>query len=379
MDYKMDTNGLHKNDMKFFCEKCLHGSNNKRDFVRHLSSTKHLKSYKMDASECTKIPAGSSVINGDPDDYLLPKFSKGINSKKIPAGSSVINDDPNIPSLLYVSKPLSFKKSKKSPEHFQCHCGKKYIYRQGLYKHQKSCEKEKMDKIIPIEESSSQMVTKSIVNDSDVGNLKELVVLLLKENKEIQKNFVDLIPHIQGNNTNSHNTITNNTTNNNQFNINMFLNEHCKNAMNLTDFIDSLPITHETYDHTIENGLTKTITTMITDGLNNMDILERPIHCTDPSRKTMYVKDNDVWEKDTEFNKILLSIRTIALKQRTMINKWQLANQDWTTDENLQTKLTSLVFNSMTDIENDQKECNKIIRAISKNTYLTSQIKDVYK
>jgi hypothetical protein len=236
-----------------------------------------------------------------------------------------------------------------------------------------------MDKIITQDESSSQLVPKSIINDSDVGNLKELVVLLLKENKEIQKNFVDLIPHIQGNNTNSHNTITNNTTNNNQFNINMFLNEHCKNAMNLTDFIDSLPITHETYDHTIENGLTKTITTMITDGLNNMDILERPIHCTDPSRKTMYVKDNDVWEKDIEFNKILLSIKTIALKQRTMINKWQQANQDWTTDENLQTKLTSLVYNSMTDIENDKKECNKIIRAISKNTYLNNQIKDVYK
>ena len=119
MDYKMDTNGLHKFDLKFYCERCLHGSNNKRDFVRHLSSTKHLKSYKMDALECTKIPAGSSVTNGD----------------------------PNIPSLLYVSKPENFKKSKKSPEHFQCHCGKKYIYRQGLYKHQKSCEKEKMDKI----------------------------------------------------------------------------------------------------------------------------------------------------------------------------------------------------------------------------------------
>ena len=59
--------------------------------------------------------------------------------------------------------------------------------------------------------------------------------------------------------------------------------------------------------------------------------------------------------------------------------KWQQANQKWATDENLQTKLTSLVFNSMTDIENDQKECNKIIRAISKNTYLSNQIKDVYK
>jgi hypothetical protein len=221
MDYKMDTNGLHKNSLKFYCEKCLHGSNNKRDFVRHLSSTKHLKSYKMDTMECEKIPAGDSITNDDSYDILLPKFSKGINRKKIPAGCSVTNTDTIIPSLLYVSNNDTSKKLKKSPEHFQCHCGKKYIYRQGLCKHQKSCEKDKMDKIIPFDESSSQLIPKSIINDSDVGNLKELVVLLLKENKEIQKNFVDLIPHIQGNNTNSNNTITNNTTNNNQFNINI--------------------------------------------------------------------------------------------------------------------------------------------------------------
>jgi len=149
--------------------------------------------------------------------------------------------------------------------------------------------------------------------------------------------------------------------------------------MNLTEFIDSLPITNETYDHTIENGLTKTITNMVVDGLNNMDILERPIHCTDPTRKTMYVKDNDVWERDNELNKIVYGIKTIALKQRKMINKWQQANEGWDTDENLQTKLTNLVCNSMTDIENDSKETNKIIKAIGKNTYLTNQIKDVYK
>ena len=112
MDYKMDTNGLHKNDLKFFCKTCLHGSNNKRDFARHLSSTKHLKSYKMDTLECIKIPAGSSVINCDCDDILLPKVSKGINSKKIPAGSSVINNDINIPSLLYVSNKNNYKNPK---------------------------------------------------------------------------------------------------------------------------------------------------------------------------------------------------------------------------------------------------------------------------
>jgi hypothetical protein len=209
------------------------------------------------------------------------------------------------------------------------------------------------------------------------ADFKELIVLLLKENKEFQHKFLEVLPQLKGNaehsynNTNSHNT--------NNFNIQMFLNEHCKNAMNLTDFIDSLPITNETYDHTIENGLTKTITHMITDGLNNMDILERPIHCTDASRKTMYVKDNDVWEKDVELNGVLMGIKKIALKQRTMINKWKDANRGWEDNDNLQSKLTSLVFNSMTDIENDQKETNKIIRAISKNTYLTNEIKEEYK
>ena len=159
----------------------------------------------------------------------------------------------------------------------------------------------------------------------------------------------------------------------------MFLNEHCKNAMNLTDFIDTLPLTPETFDNTIENGLTKSITTMITNGLNNMDILERPIHCTDPARKTMYIKDNDNWEKDNELNILLDGITKIALKQRSNISKWQDANLGWATDDDLQTKMTNLVFNSMTQIEKDDKETNKIIRAISKNTYLSNDIKNGYK
>ena len=216
-----------------------------------------------------------------------------------------------------------------------------------------------------------------LCSDNQKNDFKDLVVLLLKENKEIQKSFVDLLPHIKGNNTNSHNNI-NNTTNN-QFNINMFLNEQCKNAMNLTDFINSLPITNETYDNTIENGLTKTITNMVVNGLNNMDVLDRPIHCTDPARKTMYVKDNDIWEKDNELLLLMQGIKHLSSKQRTLINKWQDANYGWNTDEGLQSRMTKLIFNSMTSIEEDEKETNKIIRAIGKNTYLTSDIKDTFK
>ena len=90
-------------------------------------------------------------------------------------------------------------------------------------------------------------------------------------------------------------------------------------------------------------------------------------------------KDNDSWEKDNELLLLLRGIKHLSLKQRTLINKWQDANHGWNTDEGLQSRMTKLIFNSMTSIEDDEKETNKIIRAIGKNTYLTSDIKDNYK
>ena len=252
--------------------------------------------------------------------------------------------------------------NKKSPLHQCSECFRSFSSRAGLWKHMKAC------KYIDIKNDSEES-----------GEFKDLVLLLLKENKEIQKNFLELIPQMKGNAENSFNTTYSNSNNTNNFNIQMFLNNHCKNAMNLTDFINSLPITNETYDNTIENGLTKTLTSMITNGLSNMDILERPIHCTDPVRKTMYVKDNDVWGKDNEFKMMVKGIKSLSLKQRTNLSKWQDANEGWDKDENLQTRMTKLVFNSMTSIEEDEKETNKIIKAIGKNTYLSNTIKDEYK
>ena len=196
---------------------------------------------------------------------------------------------------------------------------------------------------------------------------------MLLKNQDVMEKMMEIIPSL-GNQ--SHNN--NNTNSNNQFNIQMFLNNHCKNAMNLKDFIDTLPITAETYDNTIENGLTKTITSMITNGLSKLDVLERPIHCTDATRKTLYVKEEDIWEKDTELVMMLLGIKTLARKQRVMINKWKDANKGWEKDEDIQIKFTNLICNSMTDIENDEKETNKIIKIIGKNTYLDNDTKQQY-
>ena len=366
----MQQNKKQKNN--FICNVCSFTCRNKKDFNRHLSTTKHKRLILANGWLMEKTPHDISYNICDDNELVSCELSKGKIGNFTPYDKS--SDDQHVENHLHTDIVIK-NNFKKTPHHFSCEiCGKKYIHKSSLCKHRKIC-------FI----NESKIINKDNQNDSYISkennnNFKNIILLLVKENKEIQKNFMDMLPYMKGdNNSNSFNTTYSNTTNTNHFNINMFLNDHCKNAMNLTDFINSLPITNETYDHTIENGLTKTITSMVVNGLNNMDILERPIHCTDPVRKTMYVKDNDVWEKDNELKLLLHGIKVISFKQRTNLCTWQDANNGWDKDENLQTKMTKLVYNSMMNVEDDVKETNKIIRAIGKNTYLTSNIKDEYK
>ena len=265
---------------------------------------------------------------------------------------------------------------------YQCDkCYKEFKTNSGLWKHYKKCVIVVSTNIINDDTPNTTTIDKNditkqlveLIMSKNQEFITELVSTITSSNKEVMEKMLEIMPQV-GNN--SHNN-TNNSHNNN-FNIQMFLNEHCKNAMNLTEFIDSLPITAETYDSTIENGLTKTITNMLVNALSQLDILDRPIHCTDATRKTLYVKDDDIWEKDNELLHILKGIKTISMKQRTMINKWQDVNMGWDTKENLQSRMTRLVYNSMTSIENDDKETGKIIRAISKNVYLDMVTKNQY-
>jgi hypothetical protein len=255
---------------------------------------------------------------------------------------------------------------------YVCECGNTYKYRQGLYKHKKICSIIQPEETVNNNTISTTDIDKELLMKMLLKN-QDIIEGILFKNSDVMNKMLEVMPQI-GNttNTNSHNTT------NNQFNINMFLNEHCKNAMNLTDFIQSLPITNKTYDETIENGLTKTITNMMVNGLKELDVLDRPIHCTDTKRKTLYVKESDIWEKDKELNKLLASIQQIASKQRMLINKWQEANEGWETEENIQTKLTTLIFNVMTDIENNEKETKKIISASGNKVYLDEEIKNNY-
>ena len=268
----------------------------------------------------------------------------------------------------------SYKKTPKTPKtpsnnnEYICEkCGNKYSFKSGLSRHKKKCY---------MNEKNNNLILESDSTSNSID--KDLIVKMITHNqdfmKEMMSKMMDFMPQV-GNTVN--NTLTN-SNNTNHFNIQMFLNEHCKNAMNLTDFIESLPITAETYDNTLENGLTKSMTHLITNGLSQLDILERPIHCTDTARKTLYVKENNAWEKDNELLTLMEGVKKIIFKQRTMLKKWQNVNEGWDTNELLQEKMTRLVFHSMADINNDERVMGKIIRAISKNVYLDNETKNKF-
>jgi hypothetical protein len=338
-----ETKWNQESSKKFRCNACYFSCSRESQFVRHLNTRKHQNETNMKQNETNRL-----VKNND-GTFLVPF------------------DDSRKENNLNFSKhsESSNKYLTKKTLEYECEfCALSFKSRTTLWRHKNVCLKHLGNNEIVLNENDNSVID------------KDMLLKIVLGNQELMKDVVEKMGSV-GNN--SHNNINTNSHNTNNFNIQMFLNDHCKNAMNLTDFIESLPITTETYNHTIENGLTKTITHMITDGLNNMNVLDRPIHCTDSNRKTLYIKDDDKWEKDNELNKILCGIKTIALKQRTKINKWQTSNKDWATNDNLQTQLTDLVCNSMTMIEQDTKECNKIIRAVSKNTYLTTEIKNEYK
>jgi hypothetical protein len=167
----------------------------------------------------------------------------------------------------------------KNPQVFICECGSEYKYSSGLSKHRKKC---------------TYMITQNVIETvkKDDGQL-DLYKQLLPLMKEM---IVDIIPVLQPNTNTVNNT---NTTNNNQiYNINMFLNEECKDAMNMSEFIESIQLTLDDMTKIGTEGQTAGVTNILIDKLNQLDIVKRPVHCSDAKKETIYVKDENKWEQE---------------------------------------------------------------------------------
>jgi hypothetical protein len=261
------------------------------------------------------------------------------------------------------------KKAQKSAEKNVCNCGKNFKYRQGLFVHRKTC----MDYIN--NDSNNGVVSENKIEekvDSKTDKeLKELVKDLIKQNGELVKTIHDIVPKIG--NTNIGNTnITNNM--NNSFNLNIFLNEQCKDALNISDFIDSLKITLEDLIFSKTNGISRGITDVMIKGLRELDIHKRPIHCTDIKRDIMYIKDEDKWCKDENHEMMKNTIVKIADKERTALQQWAIENPDWMETERKQLEYLTMMRSICEPIENYDNYERKILKNLGKEIHLDKKV-----
>ena len=199
-----------------------------------------------------------------------------------------------------------------------CSCGKTFTHRGSLYNHKRSCTKS----------------TNDILQDDGNENYKALFHKAMEQMQQQQNELIDELKkkdEIMLEMVSKIGNTTNNTTNNNnnQFNINMFLNETCKNAMNLSDFIERIEISHDDLENNAQLGFVNGMTKILMDNLKLLTIHERPIHCTDVKRETLYVKDEDVWDKKHSNEKLENAIQEVSRKSLKSLIDWKKTNPDY--------------------------------------------------
>ena len=310
-----------KNRKEYCCQSCDYNTSNKFDYKKHCQTIKHKNAISAMA---------------------IDDFSINLSQK---------------------SQPISYK----------CDCGKTYKDNSGLWRHRKRCS-----------DFSSKDISQDLIIELIKDN-KELKQLLLQQTHTISEqsqnmqqqnntltNIVQDVVKNGVNNNHSHNTTTN--SHNKAFNINLFLNETCKEAINMSDFVSSIKMNLDDLEHTGRKGYIEGISNIIIRNLNDLEQHHRPIHCSDNKREILYIKDNDKWEKECDDKPILTkAIKVIANENIKQIKNWQQKNPDCTSSDskknNLYLKIVSNSMNGLTE-EEGHKNINKIISNVAKNTII---------
>jgi len=240
---------------------------------------------------------------------------------------------------------------------YVCDCGKEYNYRQSLYNHRKTCKGEKKENIIIQSENKDEM--KELVFKL-ISENQELKNTVLQENKELRKQISELIPKVGNNN----NTI--NSNNKQKFNINVFLNEKCKDALSMDEFIDKIEVSMKNLLTTKEKGQVYGISNIIMENMNKLSLYERPLHCTDKKRETLYVKNNE-WEKDDNKEHINKALKKVESKQLKNLNVWLEEHPNYMNNSVEQEEFAKLMSECGKSIDDGRE---KIIKKLCDNVYI---------
>ena len=285
-----------------------------------------------------------------------------------------------------------------------CACGKTFELRSSLFNHKKSCKATTVaNAVIPSDASDTSMsltvVEKEIATvakktqdiadkNEELMDLKTMVQMLLndrntmfdkshemmmknqevlremtEQNKQLIQTIQEMTPKIGSNN------VVNTTTHNTQFNLNMFLNNECKDAIKLSDFVKTLKITLQDLEYTKTKGIVEGVSSIIVNNLKGMDVHKRPIHCTDLKRETMYVK-TDEWIKDEDNSYVKKFIYMASCYQTRIIQEWMDAHPGWETKEKMHLEYQTICKELYKNIEYDDSAHKKIIKAFIKEVHI---------
>jgi hypothetical protein len=316
----MVTNYSNKSPPNFECDICDYHTSNKKDYTKHITTPKHVKMTTM-----------------------------------------VTCGDNNPPPLV-------------------CTCGNTYKYRQGLSRHKKTCVD--INNIIdtthppkqqapPPPHSSTEDMQMTLILELVKQNqeFKNLLIQQSNQMMEQNKTMIDVAKNSQGNNNN---TLSHNNNNNKTFNLNFFLNETCKDAMNMKDFIKSLEMTLPELENMGELGFAEGMSRLFVDRLNKLDITKRPIHCSDVKREIIHIKDDNKWERDNaNLDRLRKIIKQLTLKNILKVDDWKKANQGCTEYNNRKTdKYLRINMEAIGPVDDAEvkRDFGKIIRRVAEST-----------
>ena len=296
------------------------------------------------------------------DNEILAKTSNKFYCENCDYGTcKKFNFDLHLDSKKHKNNALTTKNNelaaKTSTKKYSCEiCEKCFNDRAGLWRHKQKCN-------IPQNSNKSPEIS------------QELILTIIKQNSELQQTVIEqsktineMSKNIQT--TNSHNN-NNNHSHNKTFNLQFFLNETCKDAMNITDFVDSIKLQLSDLIKVGEIGYVEGISNIITKNLNALDVTQRPVHCTDKKREVLYVKDENKWEKeDEDKNKIRKVIKKVMIKNQRLLPEYKEKYPDYNkASSKVSDQYNTIIVESMGGRgDNDLEKEDKIIKNITKVT-----------
>tara|TARA_B100000925_G_C21945383_1_gene446505 strand:- start:189 stop:1091 length:903 start_codon:yes stop_codon:yes gene_type:complete len=222
-----------------------------------------------------------------------------------------------------------------------CSCGKRYKHASSLWNHKKKCDYKEEN----LDDKKQNFVEETQIINENI-DYKSLLIKAMDQLSEQQKTMNEMIDKVGTTNN------TMNTTNN--FNINMFLNEKCKDAINLSDFIERIEVSHDDLENNAQLGFVNGITKILMDNLNQLTLYQRPIHCTDTKRETLYIKDQDKWEKDLSDKKLEGAIQEVSRKSIGSLLQWKKENPDYENiDSEFSNKCIYMQQHSLAGVKSD--------------------------